>query len=87
MSEERSDPDDLQQNGSVGDWCFAEDESYIWIKYPDGAAGNIIRLPILMPGQAGWKWNGDRTAPTLTPKIDLLFGKKCRMTAGKLEEA
>jgi len=47
-----------------GAFHIAEDGSAIWIKTPDGWP---IRLPL--DGSRGWRWDGNREKPTVTPSI------------------
>jgi hypothetical protein len=67
----KNDFDELQ----VGDWCFINEEDYIGIRLGEGERDCCI-LPIDRDepfidqnGKHGWKWNGSKEAPTLTPSI------------------
>lgn len=88
MSQLRDSLSDLEENGQVGDWSISPAETYLWLRYPDGTErGDIVRLPIQLPGQRGWEWDHNREAPTLTPSINVLTKWHGFLRAGKLEEA
>jgi hypothetical protein len=79
---------DLAENGQVGDWCFTNEDSFLWLRYPDGSeCGDLVHLPISRDPQAtrGWFWNGDREAPTLEPSINVIGKWHGFLRAGKLE--
>ena len=60
------DLDDLETNGRMGDWCFINNNTYMAVRYAEHHF-NIVVLPIT--GSSGWKWNGSREFPTLSPSI------------------
>jgi len=65
------DLDELDTNGERGDWCFINEDTYIAIRYGEDIISTVV-LPIT--GNSGWKWNGNRDSPTLSPSI-LVYGK------------
>lgn len=78
----KNDPDDLRENGKVGDWCFYNNPHenqrlYIYLMYPygDSEHGELVTLPIESvpnPNAQDWQWDGNREAPTLSPSIRVL---------------
>jgi hypothetical protein len=68
----RNNLDDLDANGSRGDWCFLNGDKLIAVRYGDSAFQGTVILPIaadIMDGKPHWKWDGNREAPTLSPSI------------------
>src|SRR5574343_915858 len=87
----------LRKHGGLGDYCFVDDDSAIFIRMPDGPHfpsenGTLMRWP-LKPGhnQPGidpnehWQWDGNRDYPTLTPSLHWEGVWHGWLRAGKLE--
>lgn len=77
----RADFDDLDTNGEVGDWCFAEtrDGPCMLLLYPYGnGLRDVVHLPLSR--EAGvpkrWDWNGSEDAPTLSPSIRVMVSNQ-----------
>lgn len=75
-----------------GDWCFINDDTYIFIQYGDDNFKEVCIIPIAInpTEKRQWKWNGNRELPTLTPSIlvhpvkDWTIGWHGFLTDGKL---
>ena len=85
----RKDWDDLDQ-GEKGDWYFANEDTYIVLRFGD-SMDDVCVLPIGKYMKPAWQWDGNREAPTLSPSI-LVHGGKGQsdrwhgfLRAGKLE--
>jgi hypothetical protein len=68
----RKDLDDLDTNGTKGDWCFLNNDELIAIRYGDSAFEGTTIIPIAenaMQGKPHWQWNENKEAPTLSPSI------------------
>ena len=69
----KKDYDDLNTNGTVGDWYFSigdDGQEYIGILLPT----DLAILPVCQPNQTrinanAWSWDGNKVAPTLVPSI------------------
>lgn len=48
----------------------------------EGEACGVPLLPDRLPNGAGWQWDGDPKAPTLTPSINCLAEKDGKKTGG-----
>lgn len=89
---ERKDWDDLDK-GQKGDWYFANNDTYIVLRFGD-TMDDVVVLPIApIEKQPFWQWDGIKEAPTLSPSI-LVHGGKGQpdrwhgfLRAGKLETA
>ena len=73
----RKDFHDLDANGELGDWCFTNDDTYLWLRYPEEGhlRGETISIPIAnnpLSNGACWQWDGNHEAPTVTPSIRIL---------------
>lgn len=64
--------DDLDQF-EIGDWCFINDDTRIWLLCPSQAdpKGDLVNLPVCILGAPSvgtvWEWDGNHEAPTLSP--------------------
>ena len=59
--------DDLDENGTIGDWCFMKNDTHIAVRYGKTPFKGTVILPI--NSEHGWNWNGNKELPTLTPSI------------------
>jgi hypothetical protein len=91
----RQNLDDLDANGLKGDWCFANDDHLIIVRWGDDI-NDIAILRINTFGieqKTSWNWDGSHESPTLSPSI-LVRGDQSQpekwhgyLRSGKLEEA
>jgi hypothetical protein len=82
----------LHNDGQLGDWAFAENDSHIFIRLPRpgtdrGEVSAIPLKPVPDPNEDDWQWDGNREAPTLTPSINWVGVWHGYLTAGKLVSA
>lgn len=71
--------DEFEENGHLGDWCFVDHDTAIWLNIPypdDKVVFTSIRLRIRfrkpIPSPATWGWNGNKEKPTLEPSINTI---------------
>jgi hypothetical protein len=60
---------DLDRNGSVGDWCFQNEDTLIVLRYGEDKFKDVVILPIGGDRTPQWTWDGDKEFPTLSPSI------------------
>lgn len=89
--------DELREHGGLGDFCFIDGDTAIFIRMPDGPnfptdRGSLIRWPLKpghnLPGvekDAVWEWDGNREHPTLTPSLHWVDVWHGWLRAGRLE--
>ena len=71
----RNDVDDLFENGEVGDWCFANGDTVLWLVVPDpknlvSPGKNHVHLHVTPSEKTPcWEFDGNKEAPTLSPSI------------------
>lgn len=71
------DIDELINVGQTGDWCFTNNDTSMWLRYPDPdqpERGGLIHLYLSTiekpnPNTSTWNWDGNRDVPTLSPSI------------------
>lgn len=72
--------DDLIENGVAGDWCFAKNDTVLWLRYPTKDENDFLPIVHLnvTPSQESpcWNFDGNKEAPTLSPSIRIRGGHK-----------
>ncbi len=91
-------PGDIDSMQKPGDYCFVRDangKTFIWLAVPAGLNRNpegfvFGRLPVQIGSNAKgehWGWDGNETAPTLTPSVHTVGHWHGFVTKGQLVEA
>jgi hypothetical protein len=71
----RKNLDDLIENGKVGDWCFSQDDTILWLRYPTNTSDDFLPIVQLYvtPSKKNpcWDFDGNKNNPTLSPSIEV----------------
>lgn len=86
----RVDINDLDKNGQKGDWCFTNNDQYLFLRYGE-TLDDTCMVNVGDATRMIWQWDGSKESPTISPSIRCFTGETTLwhgyLRKGKLEEA